>query len=72
MKNKFFLVIILVVIVILSLYAYSFARRKTPLPKPEDMAGKEASAFMPDKAQDKPVSQGSKDLKVSGPVWVGE
>lgn len=71
MKKRIF-VLILIIIAILSTYIYSSARNKIKLPKPEDMAGEEASAFMPRKVDDKPAPKGSAEMKITGPVWVEE
>jgi hypothetical protein len=68
MKKIWILIIILVII--LSMYIYSSARQRVSLPMPEDMAGQEASAFLPKQAQGRPAATGSGELKVTGPVWV--
>ncbi len=64
-------VLILIVVGLLCIYVYSSARQKTVLSKPEDMAGEEASAFMPKEVKGgQPAAKGSADMKVTGPVWV--
>lgn len=66
------MVLILVLLAVLSLYVYSVARQKVSLPKPEDMAGREASSYkeiIQEKAK-KPLAKGSSDLKLTGPVWL--
>ena len=69
--KKIIVALILILVVMASWYIYSFARQKISLPRPEDMAGKEASAFMPQEIEEgKPASKGSADLKLTGPVWV--
>lgn len=70
--KKIILILILGILVAagLSLYIYSYASKKDTLPRPEDMAGREASAFLPEKIQDQTVSPGA--LKAAGPVWVKE
>lgn len=72
--KKIILILVLVAIAagVLSFYIYSYARQKANLPKPEDMAGREASAFLPEKIEDKTSPPGSRELKVTGPVWVEE
>lgn len=71
MKKKIWMPM-LILVAILSLYIYSWGRHKPDLPKPEDMAGKEASAFLPQEVQGKPAAKGSSELKLTGPVWVEE
>lgn len=65
-------VLMLILVAVLSLHIYSSARQKATLPKPEDMAGKEASAFLPPEVEGKPAAKGSDELKLTGPVWVSE
>lgn len=71
MKKKAW-VLILILGTVLSLYIYSSARQKVTLPKPEDTAGREASAFLPQEVEGKPAAKGSDELKLTGPVWVSE
>ncbi len=70
--KKIILILILGVVVaaVLSLYIYSYARQKATLPKPEDMAGREASAFLPEKIEDPTDPSGR--LQATGPVTVLE
>lgn len=69
MKKRIW-VLLLILFAVLALYIYSSARQAVSLPKPEDMTGQEASAFLPAEVKGVPAAQGSSDLKVSGPVWV--
>jgi hypothetical protein len=70
--KKTLLLVLIIVGAILGLVLYSFAREKFNLPRPEDKAGKEASAFMPIESEGKPTTKGSGQLKLTGPVWVNE
>ena len=70
--KKILLVALVIAGAILGLVLYSFARERYTLPRPEDKAGNEASAFMPVESQGKPTSKGSGQLKLTGPVWVNE
>ena len=65
-------ILILIVVLILSLYSYSSSQKKASLPKPEDMAGREASAFLPQEVEGKPAAKGSEELKLTGPVWISQ
>lgn len=65
-------VLIAILAGVLSLYIYSSARQKISLPRPEDMRGQEASAFLPEEVKGKPAAKGGADLKLTGPVWVEE
>lgn len=71
MKKKIWMAIIILA-AILSVYIYSLGRQELNLLKPEDMAGKQASAFLPSEVQGKPAAKGSSELKLTGPVWVEE
>jgi hypothetical protein len=64
--------VLIVLGIVLGVVLYSSARVQFTLPRPEDKAGKEASAFMPREAQGKPTAKGSEELKLTGPVWVNE
>jgi len=71
--KRLILILVVILIAIASFYVYSFARSKIVLPKPEDMAGREASAFLPKENEEgKPAAKGSSDLKLTGPVWVAK
>ena len=70
--KKTILTILIIIGAILGLVLYSFARERFNLPRPEDKAGKEASAFMPQESEGKPTTKGSSQLKLTGPVWVNE
>lgn len=67
---------ILIILIMIGLFSgvviYSFAKERFTLPRPEDKAGKEASAFMPVESQGKPTAKGSGQLKLTGPVWINE
>lgn len=65
------LVLGVLLIIFLSVQIYCFARNKIILPRPEDMAGREASAFLPRQVENgAPAAKGSTELKLTGPVWV--
>ena len=68
--KKRMVILVLILAALLSFYIYSSARSIISLPKPEDMAGNEASAFMPREVNGREPAEGSSSLKVSGPVWV--
>ena len=70
--KKTLLVLLIIAGAILGLALYSFARERFILPRPEDKAGREASAFMPRESQGKPTTKGSDQLKLTGPVWINE
>lgn len=70
--KKTILILLLILGVVLGIYIYSSARQKISLPRPEDKAGREASRFMPEEVESKRAPKGSEDLKVTGPVSVGE
>ncbi len=70
--KKVMLLSLIILGVILGLVIYSFARERYTLPRPEDKAGREASAFMPEESEGKPTAKGSNQLKLTGPVWVNE
>ena len=71
--KKSFWVLLLVAILAVGAYIISSARAKQVMPPREDVAGKEASAFLPKQDNaNKPAAKGSEKLKVSGPVWVEE
>jgi len=74
MKKKVIIIgtLVLLIIGILSIYNRTAAQKKPNLPKPEDMTGNEASAFMPKEVKNKPAPKGTNELRISGPVWVGE
>lgn len=66
-------IVLLIIAIALTAYIISTARAKNSLPKPEDVTGKDASAFLPKETKpDKPSAKGSENMKVSGPVWVEE
>mgnify|MGYP001197224910 CR=1 FL=1 len=71
MVRKIIILVILAIVAALSFYAYSAARQRSFLPKPEDKAGRSASAFMPVvTSSEEPVAKGTEKLKVTGPVRV--
>lgn len=70
--KKNLLLVLIILGAILGLALYSFARERFNLPRPEDKAGREASAFMPAESEGKPTTKGSGQLKLTGPVWVNE
>lgn len=70
--KKPLLIILIIIGLCFGVIIYSFARERFTLPRPEDKAGKEASAFMPEKSEGKPTAKGSGQLKLTGPVWVNE
>lgn len=70
--KKILLLVLIIIVAILGLVLYSFARERFNLPRPEDKAGREASAFMPTESKGKPTTKGSGQLKLTGPVWVNE
>ena len=67
---------VLIILIMIGLFSgviiYSFAKERFTLPRPEDKAGREASAFMPEKSGGKPTTKGSSQLKLTGPVWINE
>ena len=66
--KKIITLLVLAGAIILAFYISSTAKQRKDW-RPEDKAGKEASAFMPEKAKGEPVAKGTKDLKVTGPVY---
>ena len=71
--KKSMLVLLLVSAVILAIYAYSYARSRVLFSHPEDMAGQESSAFLPERLDNgKSAAKGSNQLHVAGPVWVDQ
>jgi hypothetical protein len=68
--KKRLVILSLILVGLISIFVYSLARAKQSFPRPEDTAGREASAFMPQTVKDKPVAKGSAELKLTGPVWV--
>lgn len=70
--KKILLMILVILGVFLGLILYSSAREHSTLPRPEDKAGNEGSAFMPRESEGKPTTKGSGQLKLTGPVWVNE
>lgn len=69
--KKIWWVIVAVFLVSGAVCILTLARAKVPLPRPEDMAGKEASPFLPEKVENnKRAAQGSEQLKLTGPVWI--
>lgn len=65
--------LIVALTLIAAVFIFSSARENLSLPQPEDITGKEASPLLPEKGEDnKPAAKGSRDLKLTGPVWVKE
>ena len=62
--------VLVAIIAILSFYIYSNAKQRVFLPKPEDKAGQDASAFMPQVIKGEPAAKGTEKLKVTGPVRI--
>ena len=70
--KKNIVIILIICGLFLGLFLYSSAKEYFTLPRPEDKAGREASAFMPIESEGKPTTKGSNQLKLTGPVWVNE
>lgn len=72
MKKKIWVLILVLIIAIFAAYFYTSAREQVVLPVPEDMAGQEASNFLPKQVQGKTAARGTESLNLTGPVWVGQ
>lgn len=72
--KKIYLMMGLLVLIAASIFFYARVHSKTDkssLPVPENMEGREASAFLPPQAKKGvPAAKGSESLNLSGPVWV--
>jgi len=69
--KKILLILVIILAATCTWYIYSFARSKISMPRAEDSALRQSSAFMPQKTEEgKPASKGSSELQLTGPVWV--
>jgi hypothetical protein len=67
--KKWTVLFILAGVVVLSFVIISMARQNAYLPRVEDKASQEASAFVPVKIMGEPSAKGSDELKLTGPVY---
>lgn len=68
MKRLIFLFLV-VGVILLAFSVSSFAEEL--LPVPEDTAGRESSAFLPQKVKGAPAAKGSEKFNLTGPVTIG-
>ena len=67
--KKWTVLLILVVAVVFSFVVILMARQSAYVPRVQDKASNEASAFMPTKVMGEPSARGSDKLKLTGPVY---
>lgn len=67
--KKIIVILALIFVAVLAFYLYSTARQSFVFNRPEDMAGKEASPFMPAEVKGKVAPEGTTSLKLTGPTF---